>query len=163
MDSLAMLQRMWAHLTWADEQLWPALAIERPGDADAWRDYSHIIGAEETWLSRLEGRPSRLPVWPQVSRDELRAARELVVAGYARYLDALTTESLDAELHYTNTAGRAFTTKRVDILLHVALHGQYHRGKINLLLRQVGAEPVPTDYIAFVRGAPAATTPRVLK
>jgi uncharacterized damage-inducible protein DinB len=160
MDSLAMLQRMWAHLTWADELLWTALVLERAGDADAWRDYSHIIGAEEIWLSRLEGRPTRLPVWPQVNRDELRAAREQVVAGYARYLDALTTEALDADIHYTNTAGRAFATKRVDILLHVALHGQYHRGKINLLLRQIGAEPVPTDYIAYVRGAPAATTPR---
>ena len=37
------------------------------------------------------------------------------------------------------------------------LHGAYHRGQIALLLREGGAEPAPTDYIAFVRGAPAAT------
>jgi hypothetical protein len=39
------------------------------------------------------------------------------------------------------------------------LHGQYHRGKINLLLRQSGAEPAPADYISYVRGVPAAVTP----
>jgi hypothetical protein len=40
----------------------------------------------------------------------------------------------------------------------VVLHGQYHRGKVNLLLRQEGEQPAPTDYIAFVRGVPAAVT-----
>ena len=151
MDSLAVLRRMWAHLTWADESLWAALAAERPADSDVWREYSHIIGAEEVWLARLESRPARIPVWPKVSRDELRPAREQVVTGYARYLDALDAESLDADLRYTNTAGIPFATKVADILMHVALHGQYHRGKINLLLRQGGAEPVPVDYIHWAR------------
>lgn len=36
------------------------------------------------------------------------------------------------------------------------MHGQYHRGKVNLLLRQADRTPAPTDYIAFVRGVPAA-------
>ena len=43
-------------------------------------------------------------------------------------------------------------------MMHVALHGQYHRGKVNLLLRQEGLPPVPPDFIAWVRGVPAATT-----
>src|SRR5688500_5116656 len=100
MDSLAMLRRMWAHRTSANESLWSALATERPGDADVWREYSHIIGAEEVWLARLESRAPRIPVWPQVGRDELRVAREQVVAGYERYLDALDAESLNADLRY---------------------------------------------------------------
>jgi uncharacterized damage-inducible protein DinB len=41
--------------------------------------------------------------------------------------------------------------------VHVAMHGSYHRGQITMLVRDAGAEPQPTDYIAFVRGAPAAT------
>lgn len=147
---------MWAHRTWADESLWAALAVARTGDAEAWREYSHIIGAEEIWLARLEGRAARVPVWPTVDRDELRAVREQVVAGYARYLDALSDEALDADLHYTNTAGVSFATRVADILVHVALHGQYHRGKINLLLRQGGAEPVTTDYIVWARSISAA-------
>jgi len=38
-----------------------------------------------------------------------------------------------------------------DILLHVAMHGQYHRGQINQLLRGAGLEPISVDYIVFVR------------
>jgi uncharacterized damage-inducible protein DinB len=44
-----------------------------------------------------------------------------------------------------------------DILLHTCLHGAYHRGQIARDLRQAGDPPEPTDYIAFIRGSPAAT------
>lgn len=158
--ALALLRRMWAHRDWADEQLWPALATEREADAEAWREYSHVIGAEETWLSRLEGRASRLAVWPDVSRPTLSGVRDEVSAGYRRYLESLDPAALDSVVHYTNTAGRSFTTAVVDILTHVALHGQYHRGKINLILRRAGVDPVPVDFITYARGAPAAITPR---
>jgi uncharacterized damage-inducible protein DinB len=156
MNGVELLRRLWAHLTWADESLWAALATERPGDADIWREYSHIIGAEEVWLARLESRPARIPVWPQVGRDELSRVRQQVVAGYARYLGALSEATLSTELHYTNTAGVPFATKVSDILVHVALHGQYHRGKINLFLRQGGGVPVPSDYITWARAGGAA-------
>lgn len=52
---------------------------------------------------------------------------------------------------------RLFTNATGDILLHVVLHAQYHRGKVNLLLRQTGGEAAPADFIAFMRGVPAAT------
>jgi uncharacterized damage-inducible protein DinB len=81
-------------------------------------------------------------------------------AGYKRILDAATESSLDEPVDYTNSAGQRFNTPLVDILLQVALHGQYHRGKVNLLLRQAGSEPAPTDFISFARGVPAAVTPR---
>jgi uncharacterized damage-inducible protein DinB len=76
----------------------------------------------------------------------------------ARYVDELEEADLTREIDYTNTAGRAFRSRVDDILTHVALHGSYHRGQLAMLARQGGGEPASTDYIAFVRGAPAATT-----
>jgi uncharacterized damage-inducible protein DinB len=63
---------------------------------------------------------------------------------------------MESPVTYTTSAGKAFTNAVKDVLLHVAMHAQYHRGKINFLLRQAGLQPAPTDYIAFIRGAPAA-------
>jgi len=51
----------------------------------------------------------------------------------------------------------AFRSRVEDILLHVVLHGCYHRGQVAIALREAGAEPSATDFIAFVRGVPAAT------
>ena len=70
---------------------------------------------------------------------------------------ARTKGKVERMVDYRNSAGISFSTSAGDILFHVMLHGQYHRGKVNLLLRQSGFPPVPTDYIAFVRGVPAAT------
>ena len=59
---------------------------------------------------------------------------------------------------YVNSAGQSFETPVSDMLLQVFLHGQYHRGKVNLMLREGGLPPVPTDYISWARGVPAAVT-----
>jgi uncharacterized damage-inducible protein DinB len=76
--------------------------------------------------------------------------------GWERVLAGCVGEALAREVTYTNTAGETFTTPLVDILLHVALHGQYHRGKVNASLRAAGEAPAPSDYIFWVRGVPAA-------
>jgi uncharacterized damage-inducible protein DinB len=78
-------------------------------------------------------------------------------AGFRAFLERQDAASLERTVHYRNSAGAEFESKMSDILLHVALHGSYHRGKIAAALRAGHAEPAPSDYIAFVRGVPAAT------
>ncbi len=155
-DLLTSIRRMWDHCAWADRLLYDALAGSSRVAA-GWVEYSHILGAEETWLSRLEGRAPRAAEWPKLERDQIVALRDHVAHGYETYLERLDESALSTSIEYTNSAGKTFQTPCADILLRVALHGQYHRGKINLLLRESGGEPVPVDYIAFVRGVPAAT------
>jgi uncharacterized damage-inducible protein DinB len=88
----------------------------------------------------------------------LASAARRIQDGYGAYLAALRDEDVERPVSYTNTKGQPFETPIGDILLHVALHSQYHRGKVNLLLRQSNAAPSPVDFISFVRGVPAATT-----
>ena len=125
---------------------------------DAMRELAHIVGAEETWLARIEGRKARLAVWPDIPHESIAAELERVHAGYRALLASLVDTDLSQPVHYTNSAGREFTNDMDDILMHAALHSQYHRGKVNQLLRLSGADVAPVDFIAFVRGAPAAVT-----
>jgi uncharacterized damage-inducible protein DinB len=119
--------------------------------------YAHVLGAEHVWLARLRQEPASAAVWPVLDLDGCRVLAAANHAGFERFLAELTPEALDREVPYRNSAGDAFRGRVGDILVHVALHGCYHRGQVALLLRDAGAEPAPTDYIAFVRGAPAAT------
>jgi uncharacterized damage-inducible protein DinB len=51
------------------------------------------------------------------------------------------------------------TTMR-ETMLQVAMHSTYHRGQVNARLRELGAEPPLTDYIAWLwMGKPAAEWP----
>ena len=158
MRALHIMRRMWEHAAWADRLLLGALLRLDPCPAAVWREYSHVLGAESVWLDRLLRRPARHAVWPTLEPAAAAALAESLRTEYMSYLDALTSDALGALVPYVNSAGLAFETPVEDILLQVFLHGQYHRCKINLMLRQSHEEPAPTDYIAFARGVPAATT-----
>lgn len=156
-----MLRRLWEHGRWADDQLQQALCAAGAPAAPL-REYCHVVGAEEVWLARIEQRVPRAAVWPELSLNEGASVSLEVQDGYDRYLATLEESSLEAVLAYRNSRGESFTGTIGDILLHVVLHGQYHRGKINLLLREGGATPAPLDFIAWVRGVPSATDPGAL-
>ena len=158
MTGLEQLRRLWAHAEWADAALLAALGRQHHVPAEALREYAHVLGAEEVWLSRLESRPARAAVWPEPGLARAAELAGSVRAGYSAYLASLAEADLPRGIAYVNSAGLGFTTPVADILLHVALHGQYHRGKVNLLLRHAGLDPGPVDFIGFVRGVPAATT-----
>ena len=152
------IHKLYSHIAWADARLLDALRAALTPPSETVREYAHVLGADETWLARLQGRPQRIPVWPSVTLAELPDLAAAVHEGYRDYLRTLDDQALGRRIAYTNSAGSSFENAVGDILLHVALHAQYHRGKINLLLRQAGLEPAPIDFIAWVRGAPAATT-----
>jgi uncharacterized damage-inducible protein DinB len=158
LDPLEHIRRLWEHAFWADSVILDALRADPAPVPEALREFAHILGAEETWLARLLRRPPRAAVWPEgLSTEDLARLRERTEAEYRACLASLRPADLDSGVPYTNSAGRDFTSSVADILLQALLHGQYHRGKVSLLLRQAGRPPVALDYIAFVRGAPAAT------
>ena len=156
-ERLDRLRRLGEHAAWADAVM--LVAVQRAAEIApaALREYLHVLGAAETWLARIVGWPATAEVWPNASEVEPGPLRERVAAGYATLLSGLDASDLATPIRYTNSAGASFADTLEDVLVHVALHGQYHRGKINAMLCSAGASPVPTDYIAFVRGAPAAT------
>ena len=156
---VAQLTRLFEHLAWADAGLGHAIVLP-DAPAEAVREYAHIVGAAEVWLSRVQHREPTVGVWPELDATSAVALASRTASGYLAFMETLNDSMLEAPVTYTNTAGTSFATPLGDILLHLAMHGQYHRGKVNLLLRQAGAEPEPVDFIRFVRGVPAAITPR---
>ena len=145
------------HLAWADRLVLDGLRSSAQPHPRALALYAHVVGAEHVWLSRIRERAPRVAVWPELWLDEAEALAAENVAGLRALLAGLAPEDLGREIAYRTSAGDAFRSTIEDILLHVALHGAYHRGQIALVVRDAGGEPRPTDYVAFARGAPAAT------
>jgi uncharacterized damage-inducible protein DinB len=155
---LGYLRKLIDHLKWADDAVLEALRTTPGSDSRALTLYAHVLGAEAVWLARIAGRPADVAVWPTLS---LEGAANLA-ARNAKELDdvvaSLAPSDVTREIDYRNSAGREFRSTIEDILLHVALHGSYHRGQVALVIRAGGGEPASTDYIGFIRGAPAART-----
>ncbi len=148
--------RLFAHLGWADREVLTALARAQEPDP-GWIDLlAHVLGAEHVWLGRIEGRESRIAVWPDLTVEQCVRLAEENLAAFQRLVEH-TPSGFDRMVPYRNSAGQAFESSIEDILLHVCLHGAYHRGQIARAMREGGAVPAATDYIGFVRGVPAAT------
>jgi uncharacterized damage-inducible protein DinB len=152
-DNLSLLDRLIDHLEWANMRVVEGLATSSGSDPRALDYFAHIVGCEHRWLTRIDGREPAHAIWPKLSVEE---CAELARAN-VRELRAALRGDITREVAYRNSAGVAFRSVVEDILTHVILHGTYHRGQVSLLVRQGGGEPVPSDYIAMVRGAPAAT------
>ncbi len=151
------LERLIDHLEWADERVLESLRRCRTPLSAAISLYSHILGAEHTWLNRITGVAPGVAVWPELSLDQCEALARENAAALRDLVDGIAERDRDKLITYRNSAGVEFTTQLEDILLHVALHGSYHRGQVAALLRSAGEEPIPTDYIQWVRGGAAAT------
>ena len=65
-------------------------------------------------------------------------------------MDGMTDESMKRMLPVRDTH-----LSMAHLLQHVANHSTYHRGQVSLMMRQLGAQPVATDFAMFLlqRGA----------
>jgi uncharacterized damage-inducible protein DinB len=149
--------RLFQHLEWADARVLESLRSAKNPQKRAQELYAHVLGSEHTWLSRINGTTKRVEVWPVLTLDECERLGRENVAAFRDLVSRLTSDLLEKSITYRNSAGDQFTSTVEDILTHVSMHGSYHRGQIAASLRAGGDTPSPTDYIAFTRGAPAAT------
>lgn len=152
-------RRLFEQLFWADARALETLRGMQGDEPRARELLAHILGSETVWLARIEARNAGLAVWPALTLDECAVAAAAVRTGYESLLDRVERDptELARVLRYRNSAGLEFDNRVDDILHHVALHGAYHRGQVALLARMSGIAPQSTDYIAWARGAPAAT------
>jgi uncharacterized damage-inducible protein DinB len=154
------IRRMVDHLRWADAETLESL--QRPGAATprAVDVFAHVLAAENVWISRVLGRPPAVSVWPSLNLLECASLAESTHRLIDDVVRTLDDEGGERMVHYTNSAGVEYDSKVSDIFTHMILHAMYHRGQVAMLVRDAGAEPRATDYIALVRGAPAARTAR---
>jgi uncharacterized damage-inducible protein DinB len=155
--SVEYFVKLFDHMEWADQRALASLRGMPDPPAKAVELLAHVVAAERVWLSRIDSTKSPVAVWPNLSLDESERLLRENFQDYKRTLGRLTSEGLQQPITYRNSAGDQFTSTVEDILTQVLTHGAYHRGQIAAVVRAAGGTPNPTDYIAYIRGSPAAT------
>jgi uncharacterized damage-inducible protein DinB len=147
------LLRLFDHMEWADRRILASLGQSPAPPPKALTLLAHLAGAERIWLCRVRREDSsRFAVWPpDLTLAQCAELLEANHTGYQTFLRTVAPADLSVRVPYRSSKGDAFETALEDILLHVALHGAYHRGQISALVRGAGLEPASTDFIAFAR------------
>jgi uncharacterized damage-inducible protein DinB len=146
-------ERLFGYDHWANREV---LASLRPSPgaappARAIRFMGHILAAQQLWLDRLEAHSPAGLVWPDWTLDAVAERVETQAAEWRGYLLSLEAARLPAQVAYVNSKGERWVSRVCDILLHVVMHGVYHRGQIATGLRDAGQVPAYTDFIQAVR------------
>jgi len=153
----SLLARLVRHAGWADGRSLDSLrAMPAPPQA-AIDLLAHVVTAERIYLERLSGAdPFPQDFWPALSLDDIAAVAAATAQALRDFVGVRDDGALRRPVRYRDSRGGAHETPASEMLLHVALHGQHHRGQIAALVRAAGGEPAVTDFIAFARERPGA-------
>jgi len=143
---------MYQHMSWADKQIILAISKQTESMDKAQALLGHIVSAEYIWLSRI-GRKDigSFTPWTKLSIKECSELSEENYKGYMKIVEGMTDQLADSIIQYKTTKGDEMESRMGDILLHVGLHGSYHRGQIAAILKVNGFPPPSTDYILYCR------------
>jgi uncharacterized damage-inducible protein DinB len=147
---------------WADRGLYDAVSqnFNRLGSEDAaimLRILDHIHVVDRIFQHHLQGQPHTYRAPRSEAMPNLEAlagsARE-VDDWYAHYVDSLAQHEFDEPIEFLFTSGKPARMRRGEIILHVCLHGTYHRGNAGALLQLRGLTPSRdsiTDFLEDTR------------
>jgi uncharacterized damage-inducible protein DinB len=145
------IRELFAYGGWANARIVTAVGSS-PGQVKALHLFAHILVSERIWLLRLRGEDtSAINKSPDLSFIECESLANENQKTYTDLLGSLSEDKLNSPVTYRNFKGTEFHTPIGEILMHVALHGTYHRGQIAMAMRAEGTQPVDTDFITFVR------------
>lgn len=146
---------------WADRGLYDVVgqAFERLTAEDAvimLRILDHIHAVDRIFQHHLQGLPhgfgaARSDVLPDLPT-LAQSARE-VGDWYASYVAGLGPDDLDEAVDFVFTSGKPARMRRSEVLLHVCLHGSYHRGNAGALLQLRGFAPSRDSITDFLQEA----------
>lgn len=155
------------HKRWATNGLYEAIArnLARIPGLDRIllaRILDHIQAVDEIFSGNLTGRDhgrsaphsAELP-----SLERLAADSRSLGDWYAGYVRDLAPDCREEKLAFRYANGSAGCLTRGEMLLHVAVHGAYHRGNAGVLLHRNGIEPNPDRLTDFLESASPAAAP----
>ena len=150
--AMNLLQHLVAYNAWALQRTLDAVERHSGDAAPALEPLAHLLTAELVWLMRIRGEEtSQMDLSPDLSLEDCRRLTAETAADMRRLVEEHAEGGLTEAIVYRNSRGLEFQTPLRDVLLHVLLHGAYHRGQVASALRRMGGEPANTDYITFVR------------
>ena len=148
---LDLIRDLFDYQAWADAQMWHYFGATPAAhdDKKVLELFGHIHAVQRFFLSAVQGEP--------LTVDELR--KELPLAelrdSYVRFHEQASRylpKMRDSHLKDVITVPwfPDFQPKVSEALMQVVLHTQHHRAQIASLLRALGGDPKPVDYIVWV-------------
>ncbi len=152
---------------WADRGLYDVVSqnfgrLTTEDSSIMLRILDHIHVVDRIFQHHLRGlpHPFRAPRSEKTPEFQVLAnsAKE-VDEWYVSYVESLAESDFEHPVDFVFTSGKAARMRRSEIILHVCLHGTYHRGNAGALLQLKGMTPSRDSITDFLEDARWSVTP----
>jgi uncharacterized damage-inducible protein DinB len=134
---------------WADRGLYEVVAqnydrLDTKDAANLLRLLDHIHVVDRIFQHHLQGLPHAFRAPRSEEAPDVRRLTETardVDNWYTSYVGNLSIYDFEQPVDFVYTNGTPARMTRGEILLHVCLHGTYHRGNAGILLQKNGISP----------------------
>jgi uncharacterized damage-inducible protein DinB len=146
---------------WADRSLYDVVGrcLERLTRDDAsimLRILDHMHAVDKIFQHHLQGVPHTFQAPRSAAIPQLQALADSVRETdewYSSYVNNLPADELQQPIDFVFTSGKQARMQRGQVILHVCLHGTYHRGNAGALLQLRGIQPGRDGVTDFLEAA----------
>ena len=110
----------------------------------------HIIEAQLSYLARWRGENAEGDAPDIWSLGMCKEREQTAARAWQCHLTSIGDGDLGWELEQVNPQGK-FRLDATNMMIHVVIHGFYHRAQIDSMLRQSGREPPRAGYAFLAR------------
>jgi uncharacterized damage-inducible protein DinB len=145
-----MIRELFAHQAWADAEMWRFVSATPAAESDkkVLELLNHTHAVQRFFLSAVQSEP--------LTREELVKEIPLVklCESFRRFheeADRYLSKVRESHLHDPVVVPwfPEFQPRVSEVLTQVFMHSQHHRAQLATLLRQLGGDPQPLDYIVW--------------
>jgi len=166
MDHVSTLQRVFSYKAKANGDVLAAMRQfdeASPAKEIAVRVLSHTYVVDQIFAANLR-RAEHGYTSPNTSHapslEELSAAIKASDQWYLDYVSRIDEAQLAERIDFTFTDGLPGRMSREEMLMHVTVHGEYHRGQISLILMENSITPPGDGFTSYLHKAEASTRRR---
>ena len=166
MDQVSTLERVFSYKAKANEEILTAMRQfddASPAKQIAIRVLNHTHAVDRIFAANLRRaehgytspNPGQAP-----SLEELSAATKTSDQWYIDYVSGVDETQLAERIDFTFTDGLRGRMSREEMLMHVTVHGEYHRGQISLIMMQNSITPPGDGFTSYLHKTEASSRRR---
>jgi uncharacterized damage-inducible protein DinB len=166
MDQVRTLERVFSYKAKANTEILAAMRQfddASPAKEIAIRVLSHTYSVDRIFAANMTGAEhgytSPNP-GNAASLEELSEAIRKSDRWYLDYVSRLDQTQLAERIDFTFTDGLPGRMSREEMLMHLTVHGEYHRGQISLIMMQNSITPPGDGFTSFLHKTEASTRRR---
>lgn len=161
MQTKSLLLSIFEYKAWANKDLFSLLkklpiTEHLREQHDATRILNHIYVVDQIFIANLQGKAHTFtalntPETPSIAA--LHTDVEVADCWFIDYINSLTDASFGEIILFTFVDGSPGKMSRGEMLLHLATHGNYHRGAVGRILTQISITPPRDTLTVFLHSS----------